>query len=673
MRNIIVLLILVVSFAYAKKDFFYSFVDNDKSLISNKQKKEILDGNNKLQEIRRYMNEDQLDVALNLMDVFNRMNNISILDSDAVLLHSEILHKMGTKTKAAQADQILETAIHESKINKEHLLAAYRLLVKLKLKINKLDKAEYYAKAMEHIFDDPSSKVYGKVARSQIHIKRREYREAIRILKRELIDTGDLNVATIIADELFDAYLLNKENEKAYELVEKVLEKNLDYYANDSYRALTKVNKLIRADMPKFAIKILQSLLEKATLNESIDNFKFILANTYMLIAGYEKEYLPMAKSLYLDLIKNRDKNPYFKRSKMLLDEIIMREGKFDPQMISAKYSESESMQQKAMMQELINAMEDEKYEQIIKLKKVYSNINKSIINRFGYESLRQIYGIVNFKMVKYFLQSGQCQQLNELIVDIKDDVLLSLIEDDETTDNLFSCMLEEPLLRTYYIAKKTYSVSKNSKVYFYLERIAMMLNKYKDAFEFSQKLDMLNNGDILSQEFLYRFLIYGKKNNNSSMQKFFTYARENQEFIINNETNPLIIDFYYQYYLYLLKQDEENEAFDILNKLYEKQNKMNARVYSPFVELELAKYAKLDDKYDEALEYLKYGLNIKRKRDGKSIDRKIKKEDLAHIYYEIAKIYEYQGKQNKYKDIIKKCKSLKNVDSYYKKMCDNL
>ena len=673
MRNIIVLLILVVSFAYAKKDFFYSFVDNDKSLISNKQKKEILDGNNKLQEIRRYMNEDQLDVALNLMDVFNRMNNISILDSDAVLLHSEILHKMGTKTKAAQADQILETAIHESKINKEHLLAAYRLLVKLKLKINKLDKAEYYAKAMEHIFDDPSSKVYGKVARSQIHIKRREYREAIRILKRELIDTGDLNVATIIADELFDAYLLNKENEKAYELVEKVLEKNLDYYANDSYRALTKVNKLIRADMPKFAIKILQSLLEKATLNESRDNFKFILANTYMLIAGYEKEYLPMAKSLYLDLIKNRDKNPYFKRSKMLLDEIIMREGKFDPQMISAKYSESESMQQKAMMQELINAMEDEKYEQIIKLKKVYSNINKSIINRFGYESLGQIYGIVNFKMVKYFLQSGQCQQLNELIVDIKDDVLLSLIEDDETTDNLFSCMLEEPLLRTYYIAKKTYSVSKNSKVYFYLERIAMMLNKYKDAFEFSQKLDMLNDGNILSQEFLYRFLIYGKKNNNSSMQKFFTYARENQEFIINNETNPLIIDFYYQYYLYLLKQDEENEAFDILNKLYEKQNKMNARVYSPFVELELAKYAKLDDKYDEALEYLKYGLNIKRKRDGKSIDRKIKKEDLAHIYYEIAKIYEYQGKQNKYKDIIKKCKSLKNVDSYYKKMCDNL
>ena len=99
----------------------------------------------------------------------------------------------------------------------------------------------------------------------------------------------------------------------------------------------------------------------------------------------------------------------------------------------------------------------------------------------------------------------------------------------------------------------------------------------------------------------------------------------------------------------------------------------MKARVYSPFVEIELAKYSKLDDNYDEALEYLQYGLNIKRLKDGKSIDRKIKGEDLARIYYEIAKIYEFQGKKNRYKDAIKKCQRLKNVDSFYKKMCDKM
>jgi len=156
-------------------------------------------------------------------------------------------------------------------------------------------------------------------------------------------------------------------------------------------------------------------------------------------------------------------------------------------------------------------------------------------------------------------------------------------------------------------------------------------------------------------------------------MQNFFAYARANQEFVLNNQDNPMIIDFYYEYYLYLLKENEEEEAVGILVKLYEKQNEMNARIYSPFVEIELAKYAKLDDDYDTALGYLKYGLNIKRMKDGRSIDRKIDEDDLAHIYYEIAKIYEFQEKKNRYKSMIKKCKNLKNTKSFYKTMCDKL
>jgi tetratricopeptide (TPR) repeat protein len=156
-------------------------------------------------------------------------------------------------------------------------------------------------------------------------------------------------------------------------------------------------------------------------------------------------------------------------------------------------------------------------------------------------------------------------------------------------------------------------------------------------------------------------------------MQNFFAYARSNYEFIVNNENNPMIIDFYYQFYLYLLKENEEEEAIGILHKLYKKQNEMNARIYSPFVEIELAKWAKLDDDYDTALGYLKYALNIKRMKDGRSIDRKIKGDDLAHIYYEIAKIYQFKKKINRYKATIKKCQKLENVDSLYKKMCDKL
>ena len=671
--KILFLALVLVSTVYGKKDFYYNFINEDLSQISQDKKEKIVGASNKLKTIRRYIKEGQLDLALKTINLFINSNKAEILDSMAVLLKSEILYKLNTNPKAEEANLLLEQSINNSVIEQNDLLEAYRLLVLIKLKINKPKEAEYYAKAIEHSFDDPLSKVYGKVAIAQIHINNRDYRKAIKILRNELVNTTSLEVATIIADELYDAYILNKERDEAYTLVKKVLNKNIDYYANDSYKALKKVDKLVQSNMPKFAIDILKKLIKNASETDSIDSFKFKLANTYMEIAGFEKKYLPMAKEIYEELIQIKDNNAYFNRSKMYLDEIIMREGKFEPAMVAAKYSSFESMQYKAMMQELLNAIEDEKYEQIIRMKKIYAGIYEPIVKRFGYESIDQIYNIVNSNMIQFYLETKQCKQLNSVIKDVTDDVLLLLVEDKNNVNNLFECMTELPEERAYTIAKNVYNKLQNSEIYFYLEKVAISLKKYKDAEMFSQKLDMFSDTKLLSNEFLYRFLINIHKNNSLSMQNFFGYARSNQEFIVNNENNPLIIDFYYEYYLYLLKENEEEEAISILNKLYKKQNEMNARIYSPFVELELAKYAKLDDDYDKALSYLKYGLNIKRLKDGKSIDREIASDDLAHIYYDIAKIYEFQKKINRYKATIKKCQKLQNTESFYKKMCDKL
>jgi len=672
-NKIFFLTLIFIATLYGKKDFYYNFINEDLSQISQDQKEKIVGANNKLKTIRRYVKEGQLDLALKTILLFENTNKVAMLDSTAVLLHSEILYKLNTKPKFDEVNVLLETAIHNSKINQDDLLEAYRLLVLIKVKVGKPDEALYYAKAIEHSFDDPLSKVYGKVAIAQIHMSKRSYDKAIRILRQELVNTTSLEVATIIADELFDAYIANKERDEAYALVKKVLNKNIDYYANDSYKALKKVNKLVQSDMSEFAIEILKKLLENASETDSIDSFKFKLANTYMEIAGFKKEYMPQAKVIYEELIQIKDNNPYFTRSKMFLDEIIMREGKFEPAMMAAKYSTFESMQYKAMMQELLNSIEDEKYEQIIRMRKIYNGIYPPIVKRFGYESIEQIYNIVNSKMVQFYLETKQCKQLNSVIKDVTDDVLMLLVKDKKNVENLFGCMVEIPEERAYIIAKNAYGKSQNSEIYFYLEKIAILLDKYKDAENFSQKLDMFSDSKLLSDEFLYRFLINIHKNNPLSMQNFFAYARANQEFVLNNQDNPMIIDFYYEYYLYLLKENEEEEAVGILVKLYEKQNEMNARIYSPFVEIELAKYAKLDDDYDTALGYLKYGLNIKRMKDGRSIDRKIDEDDLAHIYYEIAKIYEFQEKKNRYKSMIKKCKNLKNTKSFYKTMCDKL
>jgi hypothetical protein len=672
-NKIFFLLLIFLSTSEAKKDFYYSFINEDLSQISQDQKEKIVGASNKLKTIRRYIKEGQLDFALKTVNLFINNNKVKILESTSILLKNEILYKLNTNDKSDEANILLESSINNSTINQNDLLEAYRLLVLIKLRVNKPKEAEYYAKAIEYSFDDPLSKVYGKVAYAQIYMDSRNYNKAIKILRKELVNTTSLEVATIIADELYDAYIFNKQREEAYTLVKKVLNKNIDYYANDSYKALNKVDKLVKSEMPKFAIDILKKLILNASETDSIDSFKFKLANTYMEIAGFEKEYLSLAKDIYEELIQTKGNNPYLNRAKMYLDEIIMREGKFEPAMIAAKYSAFESMQYKAMMQELLNAIEDEKYEQIIRMRKIYNGIYHPIVRRFGYESIEQIYNIVNSRMVQYYLETKQCKQLNSVIKDVSDDVLLLLIQDKKNIDSMFTCMLDVPEERAYIIAKNAYGKAQNSDIYFYLEKIAIALNKFKDAEKFSQKLDMFSDSKLLSDEFLYRFLIVTQKNNPLSMQNYFAYARANQEFVINNENNPLIIDFYYEYYLYLLKENEEEEAIAILQKLYEKQNEMNARIYSPFVEIELAKYSKLDDDYETSLGYLKYALNIKRLKDGKSIDRDISNDDLARIYYEIAKVYEFQKKKNRYKATIKKCQNLKNTESFYKIMCDKL
>jgi len=674
MKVLLVLGLFIVAL-YAKTDFYYGFVDKNLLPISQQQQKAIIQSNNKLQEIQRYIKEGDLTTALNLVETFLNSSKIKILKSKAILLQCEILYKIGFKTKVVKADQILENAINSSLIDQSDLLEAYRLLVLIKVAINKLDDAKYYAKKITLIFDNPSSKVYGKIALAQVYIKQRKYIEAIRILKKELIETNDLNVATITADELYDAYILNKQYDEAYDLIKKVLSKNMAYYVEDPYKALVKINKLRKAKMYDIAIDILQNLVKKAQKekNKNIDKFNFILANTYMDIAGFQPQYMKKARKIYEDLIRYKKENNYWKEAKMYLDEIIMRNGKFDPQLIAAKYSTSDIMQQKVMMQELLNALKNEQFEQLIRLEKIYRGIDKKIVNRFGYNSIDDIYDTINFRMLKYYLSAKQCSQLYDIMKDVNEQVLISLTKDKTSIDNMFECMLETPQIRTYNIAKKVYRQSLDGRVVLYLERVAIKLKKFKDALSYSQRIDLINDGEILSKEFLYRFIIYGNLNNNTSMEKFFNYAVKNQEFIEDNEDNPLIIDFYYQYYLYLLKIKEEANALTILNKLYNKQKQMEARVYSPFVELELAKYALLDDNYIKSLEYLKEGLNIKRVVDGKVYFRKIKKEDQAEIYYKMAKIYEHLGKKNRYKAIIKRCKNLKNIESYYKKMCDKL
>lgn len=663
MKKVLILLLLC-SFSFAKKDFYYSFINDKKGQMAQKKKDEIIKGSDRLNYIRRLVRENRLEDAYKDMVKFRSQNKLNVLKSSIELLYAEILNRRGSKKFAVEGAKVLELAINNATIVQSDLLQALRLLVKLEIRINKIKEAKFYAKSISESFDNPLAKAYGKIAEAQIDTHRRNYKNAIKTLYKILVTTKNIEVATVVADELYDVYILSGEHKKAHTLATKVLEKNIEYYANDSYLALKKVDKLVRADMPHLAIKIIKKLLDNAKEKKAIDTFKFKLANTYMAIKTTEKKYILIAKEYYKDLVSSKQDNVYKKRSKMYIDEILMREKKLLPKLIVTKYPHSESMQDKALLQELLNYADSHEYEKINKLKKVYKKIGEVTAIRFGYKNMKDVFATIDTQMVEYYLEDERCMELSNVFITLEKRSLQNLILQNKENLKLFNCLLEYPSKKTFSIAHAAYKDSKNGEIYFYLERIALQLGLYDEAYKLSQKIDMLQDEDLKQREFLYRFVLYGKLDNSYSMLKFFTYALKNKQYIEANKNNPLIIDFYYQYYLYLLDRKKEKDANRVLYKLYNAQKQMDAFVYSPFVEMQLAYEEKLDDKYDGALTYLEEALDN---------TRKIKNKNLVQIYYEMAQVFKVQGKENRYKDAINKCKNVDSVESMYKEMCDKL
>ncbi len=663
--RLVFIYLFIITFSYAKKDFYYGFIDSQGNQISQKRILEVRDGFEIMNHARQLAKEGRIDEAYSQIDSFKKQNKIKILESDLIILYAELVLKKKSKRLILSVTKELEEAINDSKIHEADLAKAYMVLIELKLNTNKTNDAKYFANIIINNFDNKVTKAYGNIYLAKVYKYQKDYRKATSILYKVLTETTDVLVATLVADELFDVYILDGKKDKASELISKVLKKNIEYYANDSFFALEKVDRLVKVGMPEFAAQILVELLNRTTKAKSIEDFKFKLADTYMRMYDKTDKYLLEAKELYKDIINDYANGIYFEKSKMYIDEILMRERKIKPSVLASKYQNSESMQQKILLQELLNDRALKKYDVIFKSKKIYKKISNSIAQRFGYESVNVIFDEINIEMIKDHLNSGKCFLLKKAIESSRNETLELLIQDKEIKYKFFECLIEVPYEKAYLLVKETFSKSRNPNIYLYLERMALALQKYNEAEMYSSKVEMVDDKEVLSKEFLYKFMILNAKNDIIGLDKYFNYAYKNQQFIKENENNPVIIDFYYNYYLYLVKKELYVEAQAILKKLFEKQKESNAYVYSPFVELELAKHEQANNNNKESLELLLTALKNA---------RKISPNDLAQTYYEISRLYEEFGNKLKKDEFINKCKEVENTkNSFYKKMCDEM
>jgi len=652
----------MINFLYAKKDFYYGFIDSNGEQISEQKKQAITDGFDMIQNIRNLSKEDKIDEAYKQIKNLKDQNKSKLLVSDIMILYSELALKMQAKRILLDAVNELERAINSSQISQSDLPKAYSLMVDLKLEVNKTDDAKYFAQIIIDNFDDEKTKTYGKISMAKVYKYQKDYPRAIKYLFDILTTTKNKYIATLVADELFDLYVLEGKTDKANELITQVLKNNMDFYTNDSYLANKKINKLVKAGMPDHAAEILTELLKKATKEEAIEDFKFKLANTYMLLNDRRNQYLDKSKELYQDIINDYPQGLYAKNAKMYLDEILMRQGIINPNVIEAKYLENEPMQQKALLQELLNDVKDKKYEIILRSEKVYKKISPETFKRFGYENLEQIFDEVNINLIKDYLEQGKCTEINEALQLAKNKTLERLIQDDNLKYNFFECLVESPYQHAYLQIKETFNKTRDPNIYLYLERMAYSLGLIDEALDFSVKVEMVGDKKVLEKEYIQKYQIYKAKDDLNLLEKFFFYTTANSDFLKTNENDPLILDIYYDYYSFLLKNDNK-KTNEILEKLYKKQNDFKVFIYSPFVETELARIAKDKNEKQKSLTLLQEALNH---------TRKIKPEDEIKIYYDIASLYENLGNKAKKDEYIMKCRDVKNLeDNLYKKMCD--
>ena len=657
--------ILLISLLNAKdRDFYYSFIDSNGKQIPTKTKETIINTLNQLDEVKAIALDGKLHEAFEKLKIIKDNNKVSLLNADILILYSELVIKTNSKQHINSTSNELEVAINSSLIDQEDLLKAYLILIDLKLNINKVEDARYYAQTVVDIFDDEEAKAKGKISLAKIFKYQKDYKKASKVIFEVLSDTKDKNIASIAANELFDIYLLEGRKEEANELMRQILATNPSFYSSDYIVANQRVDLLLKLDMTNFAIDILKNLIITSKKDDILEQTKYKLANLYMKLYDKTDTYLKLAKILYKDIIDNYPKSVNFDNSSMFYDEIKMRQKAILPNEVADKYPDNEAMQNKALLQELINNNFNKKYEDVIKMKKIYQDIPKDVLKRFGYENVDELLDISHLGLIKEYLKEKDCIKLSVILKDLKTDIFKDIVDDDSLKQEFISCMREVPSIENYKQFKNIFKDTKDLDVYLILEAMALDVEEIDDALFYSSKIEKSKDKEMLKEEFLYKYQILKIDNNSGKLDRFFKNSLENNDLIEANIEKPIIIDFYYDLYLYLIKEGKEEEAFKILNSLNNKQNEFKAFVYSPFVESELSRLLKKQNNFQDAVNYLVLALEHA---------KNIKPEDEVKLYYDILTLYDNLEQKEQKEIYLQKCKNVKIEENFYKNMCNGI
>ncbi len=652
MIRIFYILLLVIS-SFATQDYLYDYVDDRGVQLSLGEQRKFFKEYDGLNIIEEHITLGEYKEAISKSRQLKSETTNKLIQSKAVLLqYRAILNQDKLKFIIQNEKRFIED-IENNQISEPDLPEAYMMYIDYLIKLNKYKKAKMYASKIIDTYSYPLYQEYGFIYIAKVYIEEGKINQAQVVLNKVLRTTKNVKIASLAAGIQFDIFIKQDKLLKAKSMIENVVKFNITFFANNPNLANDKLEILLKHHMYDVVIDIAKILLKENKNYKMVPSYLYKLATAQLLTLD-----LKSAKENFIKVMHNHRKSKYANKAKIGVDEILLREGKLNPISLASRYKDSPTMQQKILLQELINLKKNKKYKLILQQQKIYKKIVPSIIKSYGLDSIESILNNVRRLLVKQYLNNDRCKELALFLQD-NNNIFEELINQPKLEDKFLTCFSKTKYQDGFDYLYDKYKDTKNENLIYLLEKSAIQIGDYLKAFKLSLKLEKFGSKKLRQQEIIDRFLIINNIELLKAKDDFFHYLSNNM-WLIESTQDPMIIDILYQYYHFLEnRQSSKNKSLHILHRLYETQNKLNTYVYSPFVEIELSTIEYETKNYKKAKELLE-DVELKNSTKAKKVHR---------YHYLKSKIFKKLEMDIEFMESIDSCiKS--NGDSMWKELC---
>ncbi len=528
-----------------------------------------------------------------------------------------------------------------------HIPEVYMFIVQSYLGRGRLKQGEKYLRLLKSGFGKNLYTQRAQIIYADTLYKSKKRRgEAMRIYKKVLFDTKDLETASHAAMRIASGYLDLLEPEKAEKYIDKVIKGNPGFIKTHPVESFAIAKRFAEQEHYKTALKIVANIAVK----EKKQAEEILKEKAYWLESEGEKEAAIAAYNRYLKTFRNGRFTDFARKH---LDGLMLTQ---DDENLSQKLQFAETLLKRYSDREIVKRALEEKVKILYKMGR-YRDI-LSLEKQLKREGLEAWIGKSAKRLLQQSLENGACD----------DAVKLS-----ETYQLQLEARYDEAMFRCDLKSGKYEEAKRLIDKHIGSEDLHEKLKWLYHAVHYYQKRDenkkvILTGNDVLKlahnlgtkkyDDVLYDIVdaYYNLREYDDMMLR---YVKDIEKRFPDDIRN---IDLFMKVVRYARKRKDDLMAINYAKKVIELQKKANVKVYSPDIEILYAHMLRKVGKYREALQVV---LDL--------LTYKLTDVQKAEVLYLAGELSLKLGKKDAAKEFYTKCGVIVKESAWQKLCAENL